>query len=315
MGALGAALADVVGRHESLRTVFPVVGGVARQLVVPVERADFGWQVVDATGWPVGRLQEAVEATAGHCFDLAVEIPLRARLFRVGDDEHVLVAVVHHIAADGWSVTPLVRDLGVAYAARCAGRAPGWAPLAVQYADYTLWQRAQFGDLDDPDSVIGAQLAYWQDALAGMAERVDLPTDRPYPAVADQRGARVEVDWSAQLQQRVARVAREHNATSFMVVQAALAVLLAKLSASCDVAVGFPIAGRRDPALDELVGFFLSIRWCCGSMWPAIRVLLRFWGRCGRAAWPLMSIRMCRSRCWWSGSIRLGAWRIIRWCR
>ncbi|PIB73180.1 condensation domain-containing protein, partial [Mycobacterium celatum] len=258
VGALGAALADVVGRHESLRTVFPVVGGVARQLVVPVERADFGWQVVDATGWPVGRLQEAVEATAGHCFDLAVEIPLRARLFRVGEVEHVLVAVVHHIAADGWSVTPLVRDLGVAYAARCAGRAPGWAPLAVQYADYTLWQRAQFGDLDDPDSVIGAQLAYWQDALAGMAERVDLPTDRPYPAVADQRGARVEVDWSAQLQQRVARVAREHNATSFMVVQAALAVLLAKLSSSCDVAVGFPIAGRRDPALDELVGFFVN---------------------------------------------------------
>src|SRR5262249_21182032 len=107
------------------------------------------------------------------------------RLFRVGDDEHVLVAVVHHIAADGWSITPLVADLGVAYASRCAGQAPGWADLPVQYVDYTLWQRAQ----------------------------------------------------------QVARVAREHNATSFMVVQAALAVLLAKVSASSDVAVGFPIAG------------------------------------------------------------------------
>ena len=156
------------------------------------------------------------------------------------------------------SVTPLVADLGVAYAARCAGRAPGWAPLAVQYVDYTLWQRAQLGELADPDSRIGAQLAYWEQALAGMPERVVLPTDRPYPPVADYRGAKVAVDWPAQLQQQVREVARAHNATSFMVVQAALAVLLAKLSASSDVAVGFPIAGRRDPALDDLVGFFVN---------------------------------------------------------
>ena len=256
--ALGAALADVVGRHESLRTLLPAVEGIPRQLVVPAERADFGWDVIDATGWPESRLGEAIGTAARYPFDLATEIPLRARLFRVADDEHVLVAVVHHIAADGWSITPLVRDLGVAYASRCAGRAPGWAPLPVQYVDYTLWQRAQFGDLGDSDSPIAAQLAYWEDALAGMPERLQLPTDRPYPPVADQRGARVAVDWPAELQQRVREVAREHNATSFMVMQAALAVLLAKLSASPEVAVGFAIAGRRDPALDELVGFFVN---------------------------------------------------------
>ncbi len=256
--ALGAALADVVGRHESLRTLFAAPEGIPQQLVVPAERADFGWQVVDASGWPASRLGEAIDTAARHPFDLATEIPLRARLFRVADDEHVLVAVVHHIAADGWSITPLVGDLGVAYASRCAGQAPGWAPLAVQYVDYTLWQRAQLGDLDDSHSRIAAQLAYWEQALAGMPERLQLPTDRPYPPVADYRGARVAVDWPAELQQRVARVAREHNATSFMVIQAALAVLLAKLSASSEVAVGFPIAGRRDPALDELVGFFVN---------------------------------------------------------
>ncbi len=256
--ALGAALGDVVGRQESLRTLVVAREGIPRQVVVPAERADFGWAVVDAAGWSDGRLGEAIDSVAHHPFDLATQIPLRARLFRVADDEHVLVAVVHHIAADGVSVTPLVRDLGVAYVSRCAGQAPGWAPLAVQYVDYTLWQRAQLGDLADSGSPIAAQLAYWEQALAGMPERLALPTDRPYPAVADYRGASVAVDWPAELQQQIRRVAREHNATSFMVMQAALAVLLSKISASPEVAVGFPIAGRGDPALDELVGFFVN---------------------------------------------------------
>ena len=255
---LGAALADVVGRHESLRTLFAAPEGIPRQLVVPPERADFGWDVVDATGWPAARLDEAIGAVARHSFDLASEIPLRATLFRLAADEHVLVAVVHHIAADGWSIAPLIRDLGVAYAARYARLAPGWEPLAVQYVDYTLWQRGLLGDLADSDSPIAAQLAYWEQALAGLPERLQLPTDRRYPPVADQRGASVVVDWPAGLQQQVARAAREHKATSFMMVQAAVAVLLAKLSASPEVAVGFPIAGRRDPALNELVGFFIN---------------------------------------------------------
>jgi amino acid adenylation domain-containing protein/thioester reductase-like protein/non-ribosomal peptide synthase protein (TIGR01720 family) len=256
--ALGAALGDVVGRHESLRTLFAAPEGIPQQVVIPVERADLGWQVIDASGWPEARLEEAIGALARRPFDLAAEIPLRAQLFRIGEDEHVLVGVVHHIAADGWSIRPLVADLGVAYSARCAGEAPGWAPLAVQYVDYTLWQRAQLGDLEDGDSRIAAQLRFWQQALAGMAERLALPTDRPYPVVADYRGASVVVDWPVELQQRIRRVAGEHNATSFMVVQAALAVLLGKLSGGSEVAVGFPIAGRRDPALDELVGFFVN---------------------------------------------------------
>ena len=205
--ALGAALADVVARHESLRTLFPAPEGIPQQLVVPAEQTEFGWDVVDATGWPASRLGEAIEEAGGYTFDLASEIPLRATLFRMGDDEHVLVGVVHHIAADGWSITPLVADLAEAYEARQQGRAPGWARLPVQYVDYTLWQREQLGDFDDSDSRIGAQLAYWQQTLAGMPEHLQLPTDRPYPPVADQRGARLEVNWPAELQQRVARVA------------------------------------------------------------------------------------------------------------
>src|SRR5246500_4142477 len=216
-GAWGAALADAVGRHESLRTLFVAPEGIPQQLVIPAERAQLGWEVVDATGWSAGRLEDAIGAVARHSFDLASEIPMRATLFRVADDEHVLVAVVHHIAADGWSITPLARDLGVAYARRCAGHAPDWEPLAVQYVDYTLWQRALLGDLADAESPIGAQLGYWEQALGGLPERLVLPTDRPYPLVADQRGASVAVEWPAELQQQVARVAREHHATSFMV--------------------------------------------------------------------------------------------------
>ncbi|WP_232001243.1 condensation domain-containing protein, partial [Mycobacterium sp. 1165178.9] len=255
--ALAEALADVVGRHESLRTLFLAPEGIPHQLVV-APRQDFGWQVIDAVGWSDDRLEEAVGAAVRYTFDLASEIPFRAQLFRIAEDEHVLVAVVHHIAADGVSVSPLVRDLAVAYASRSAGQTPDLAPLPVQYVDYTLWQRAQFGDLDDSASRIGAQLAYWEDVLAGMPERLQLPTDRPYPPVADYRSASVVVDWPAELQQRVREMAAEHNATGFMVVQAALAVLLSTLSGSADVAVGFPIAGRRDPALDELVGFFVN---------------------------------------------------------
>ncbi|KAA1243853.1 AMP-binding protein, partial [Mycobacterium simiae] len=256
--ALGAAIADVVSRHESLRTVFVSADGIAAQVVLLAERLDFGWQIVDATAWADAALDEAVATLARFEFDLSADMPLRARLFRVGDDEHLLALIVHHIAADGWSLAPLMNDLGLAYADRCAGRAPGWAPLAVQYVDYALWQRASLGDLADSDSGAAAQIAYWVQALAGMPERLELPTDRPYPRVADHRGGSVEVYWSAQLQAQVARVAREHDATSFMVVQAALTALLSKLCASSDVAVGFAAAGRGDPALDALVGFFVN---------------------------------------------------------
>ncbi|EUA30860.1 condensation domain protein [Mycobacterium xenopi 3993] len=122
--ALAQALADVVGRHESLRTVFPTLDGTPQQLIVPPERADFGWHVVDAGDWPASQLDEALGSAARYTFDLATEIPLWARLFRLADDEHVLLVVVHHIAVDGWSLRPLVRDLGEAYASRCTGRDP-----------------------------------------------------------------------------------------------------------------------------------------------------------------------------------------------
>ncbi|MDF3342221.1 condensation domain-containing protein, partial [Mycolicibacterium septicum] len=149
-------------------------------------------------------------------------------------------------------------DLQAAYTARCGGQAPQWAPLPVQYVDYTLWQQNWLGVESDPDSVISGQLEYWKQALAGLPERLELPTDRPYPSTADYVGAIAEVDWPVELHQRVRELARQCNATPYMVVQAALSMLLSKLCASSDVAVGVPIAGRGDAALDQLVGFFVN---------------------------------------------------------
>ena len=256
--ALGLALSDVVRRHESLRTVFSAVDGIAQQRVLPADRCDFGWKAVDATGWTEAQLTEAIQEVAGYSFDLATEIPFRAQVFSTSAHDHVLVVVVHHIAGDGWSVGVLAKDISEAYASRYRGRSPDWADLPVQYADYTLWQRDRLGDLNDPTSRLAGQLRFWETALAGMPQRLELPTDRPYPPVADHRGASVAVDWPAEVQDRIRDVAREYNATSFMVVQAALAVLLSRLTANPDVAVGFPIAGRGDPALNGLVGFFVN---------------------------------------------------------
>ncbi|WP_235009584.1 condensation domain-containing protein, partial [Mycobacterium sp. 3519A] len=256
--ALGAALDDVIARHESLRTVFPDNNGVPYQCVLPARSGMWRHSDTEVVSVPKQNLADALMSMAAYRFDLSTDIPIRVQIYSVGPEQYVAGIVVHHIAFDGWSLVPMVRDLGVAYGARVRGCAPGWLPLPVQYVDYTLWQRAQFGDLDDVGSAIGGQLAYWRDALAGMAECVELPTDRPYPVVADQRGSTVVVEWSAELQRRVRELAARYNATSFMVVQAGLAVLLSRLSASSDVAVGFPVAGRDDPALDGLVGFFVN---------------------------------------------------------
>ena len=223
--ALRAALGDVLERHEVLRTVFPASGGEPYQQVLPVASAGV-WRAGAGAGCRGRGRRGWSAAVAAEPFELSEQVPVRARLLAAGPGVHVLVVVIHHIAGDGWSMGLLARDISVAYAARRAGRAPGWAPLPVQYADYALWQRELLGSEEDPGSVLSRQVTYWRGQLAGIPEELALPADRPRPAISSHRGHAVPVAVPAAVHQRLAALARAEGVTLFMVLHAALAVLL-----------------------------------------------------------------------------------------
>ncbi|MFE2428505.1 amino acid adenylation domain-containing protein, partial [Streptomyces sp. NPDC059373] len=253
--ALEAALGDVADRHETLRTTFPATGGVPRQRVLDGYE---GRPRLYRRELSEDELPAAMAEAAGRRFDLARELPWRAELLVLSRTEHVLVLVAHHIAVDGWSTGVLARDLRVAYEARIAGLVPVWSPLPVQYADYALWQHDMLGDPADPESLISDQLAHWRDTLAGLPEELTLPVDRVRPAVSSFRGGSVPVRVDAVTHAGLADAARRGSATLFMVVQAALAMVLARLGAGTDIPIGTAIAGRGDRALEDLAGFFVN---------------------------------------------------------
>src|SRR5690606_19573921 len=233
--ALRLALADVVGRHESLRTILVEDDRGAHQVVLEPERARP--ELVVRRVNP-GELAEAERAAAGYVFHLGAEIPLRAWLFETGPDDHVLLLVTHHTASDGLSMAPLVRDLASAYRARSAGSAPDWTPLPVQYADYTLWQRDRLGAADDPDSLLAGQLAYWRDTLADLPEQIELPVDRPRPATMSGSGDVVVFDIPAEHHRQALALAKRTGSSLFMVLHAALAALLTRHGAGTDIVIG-----------------------------------------------------------------------------
>ncbi len=237
------AIRDVINRHRTLRTVYPVVGGGPVQTVLDAEDALPAFQLEALDG---GDAENCVAELVGSGFDVTVDPPVRAALLQVSPVEHILAVVVHHIAADARSLELLVRDFTAAYIARSAQHAPQWSPLALEYSDYSAWQR----ESGIPETV----RSYWMQALEGLPEQVTLPLDRPRSTFARASSCRVEI--SGSVRTGLQTLARSNNATMFMVVHAALAALLARYNGSNDVAVGTVVSGRVTPELDELVGMF-----------------------------------------------------------
>ncbi|SOB79515.1 condensation domain-containing protein [Streptomyces sp. 1331.2] len=254
-GALEAALGDVAARHEVLRTVFPLVDGDPQQRVLPVEEGRPGLVVAASTEQQV---RAEVAEAAGRGFDLTVDRPLRAWLFVLAPQEHVLLLVFHHIVWDAWSAGPFWGDLARAYRVRLAGSAPDWPALQVQYRDFAVWQRTVLGHEDDPESTLARQLAHWRGELTGIPRELDLPVDRLRPAVPSRVIGTVPFRIETELHGRIQELAREGQATVFMVLHAAIAALLTRLGAGTDIPVGTLVADRGDEALGELVGFFVN---------------------------------------------------------
>ncbi|MFI5727000.1 amino acid adenylation domain-containing protein [Streptomyces cyaneofuscatus] len=254
VGALELALNDVAARHESLRTVYPDWDGAPQQIVLDPEECPVDLPV---TAISEPELSDQLASAVRQPFDLTLDTPLSARLFRLAQQRHVLLLTVHHIACDGWSWEPLARDMAAAYAARRAGGEPTEPAPAVQYADYTLWHRRLLGDPDDPDSEISRQTRFWQRELA------DLPEQWPRGGLgsagrAEPSGETVRIRLSAAVEHALHDLARKTGVSLFMVFHAALLAVLTDRGDGTDLVIGTPVAGRTDQALDGLVGFFVN---------------------------------------------------------
>ncbi|MFF7646158.1 amino acid adenylation domain-containing protein [Streptomyces canus] len=253
--ALRAALADLVERHEPLRTLHPDFQGAPYQRILTPEAGRPDLDVVRTTE---AELPALLTAAARHRFDLSTETPLRATLYTLGADTHVLLLLAHHIAVDGWSMAPLMRDLAAAYAARTGDGAPQRPQPAVQYADFAQWQRELLGSAGEPGSPMSRDIAFWREALAGAPDELPLPADRSRPAEPSGDGDRTALTIDADLHARLAGLAADARVTLFMVLQAGFAALLTRFGSGTDIVLGTPVAGRADSRLDDLVGFFVN---------------------------------------------------------
>ncbi|WP_122864294.1 non-ribosomal peptide synthetase, partial [Pseudomonas viridiflava] len=250
--ALKRALERIVVRHDSLRSRFTQQEGEARVQAAPASvLPDLLWQ--DLRGQDEQALQRVVREEAAQPFDLLDDLPIRGRLLCLAEDRHVLLLTLHHIVADGWSLGVFTRELTVLYRAFSQGLDDPLPPLALQYADYTLWQR----DWLDGERM-SHQSDYWHQALSGAPALLTLPTDRPRPARQDYSGASVAVRLDPRLCDDLKTFCQLHAVTPFMLFMGAWAVLLARLSGQSEVVIGMPVANRRRSEVEELIGLFVN---------------------------------------------------------
>jgi amino acid adenylation domain-containing protein len=245
---VGAALGALAARHEPLRTRYVAAAGDVRQVIDAPGTCHVELRVDDGRADPAELFAEQF----GRGFDLEHGPLWRALLVRRPGEEHLLLLTLHHITCDGWSTVLLERELRELCAARSEGREPRLPALDLQYADYGAWQRTRL-----TDEFVEGELAHWRAALAGIAP-VDLPVDRPRPAVRDPHGAVVPLKVPRPTATALTELGRAHGATPFMTLLTAYAALVARYSGQWDVPVGTPVAGRTRPETENMVGFFLN---------------------------------------------------------
>ncbi|WP_280415630.1 AMP-binding protein [Nocardia carnea] len=250
VAAMQAAVADVVDRHETLRTVYPAAGAAPQQLVLPREQAV---PEVVAEPVPAADLGEWLHALSQTDFDAAdaEQVPVRFALAELGPREHVVAVVVHRILADDVSAGLLLRDLLRAFLGRRNRSRPLWQPLSIQYLDYFLGRRAELGDIADPDSLAARRLAYWREYLSELPPRLELPADTA--AAAPGEGVHA-FDIGTRTHRRIADIAQRAGTSEFIVLRAAFAVLLARSAASADIVLGSSVRGSDERELDDAIG-------------------------------------------------------------
>jgi hypothetical protein len=254
VAALAGALTRIVRRHEALRTTFDAAAGAPRQVIAPAEPV--AQPVVDLSGLPGPVRTPEARRLAGEearrPFDLERGPLLRVTLLATAGNEHTVLLTFHHIAGDAWSTGVLVRELGALYPA-CAAGLPSPLPVpGIQYADFARWQRRWL-----TGEALERQLAWWRERLTG-ALTLELPTDRPRPAVRTPRGGQREIRLPRELSEGIGTLARRQGATPFMVLTAAFQALLARSAGQPEVTVGTPIAGRNHLHTEDLIGFFVN---------------------------------------------------------
>ncbi|RKH00097.1 non-ribosomal peptide synthetase [Corallococcus sp. CA053C] len=255
VGALERSFQELVRRHEVLRTVLPSVEGEPRQSILA--ESTLRMLHVDLSGLNAAERQTEVERLAREearaPFNLEQGPLLRVTLLKLGAQEHVLLLTMHHIVSDGWSLGVLVKEVTALYGAYAAGKESPLSELPLQYADYSAWQRERLSG-----EVLDAQLGYWKTKLQGLPPALELPTDRPRPALRTSKGAQYGVKLDGALTRELKALSRKQGATLYMTLLAAFQTLLHRYTGQVDVAVGSPIANRTRVETEGLIGFFVN---------------------------------------------------------